>query len=176
MVRTPHRRRGSAAAAVIVILALALIAGGLWYFVLRSTPERTVTTLLEAARAGDEDAMRDCLTERSATAHEMVTALTRRLAGRDSAEPTWSIGETVVSDDRATVPVEFDLGGAASLIAGVDSVTVPYVLHREGRMWLVDAPDTHAEALRQAAGGLLEFFRQFIIPGAPGGTFPPGRT
>lgn len=175
MVRTPHRRRGSAAAVVVVILALALIAGGLWYFVFRSTPERTVTTLLEAARAGDEDAMRDCLTERSATGHEMVTALTRQLAGRDSAEPTWSIGESVVSEDRATVPVEFDVGGAASLIAG-DSITIPYVLHREGRIWLVDAPETQAEALRQAAGGLLEFFRQFILPGAPGGTFPPGRT
>lgn len=169
MFRTLHSRRGSAATVVVVLLVLALIAGGLWYFVLRSTPEKTVTALLEAARVDDRELMNDYLTDRSIDGAPLVTSLTTRLAGRGAGEPDYSIGEAEINGNRALVPVQFPLGDTISAIAGVDSFTMPYVLHREGRTWLVDAPDTQEELARQAAGGLLDAFRRFVLPGGPPG-------
>ncbi len=160
-----HRRRGSAATVVVVILVLALIGAGLWYFVLRSTPERAVSAFLEAARAADDALMQKHLTERSGDADSPTVGLAKHLAGKPEGEPKYTIGEPTISEDTATVPVEFPLGETAQLLAGKDTFTVPFVVHREGQTWLVDAPDTWEQTLKTGLGTLIQYFMRFLLPG-----------
>jgi len=174
MFRTLHRRRGSAMTVVVVVLVLALIAGGLWFFVLRSTPEKTVKGMLEAVRAGDEESLSSYLTERSKDSAPMVLGLTRKLTGGATAEPQYAIEEPAISENVATVSVQFPLGDTISTLTGMETFSMPYVLHREGQTWLVDAPDTQEELGRQFAGGIMNILRRFILPGGgPGGPGAP---
>ncbi len=172
MFRALHRRRGRAATVVVVILLLALIGGGVWYFVLRSTPEKTVGAFLEAARAGDEEAMQKYLTERSGDADSPTIGLARHLAGKPEGEPKYTVGEPDISEDTATVLVGFPLGDTAQLLAGKDTFTVPFVLHREGQTWLIDAPDTWEQTLKTGLGSLLQYFMRFMLPGGAAGAPP----
>ncbi|MFW5866924.1 MAG: hypothetical protein ACOCX2_03845 [Armatimonadota bacterium] len=157
-------RRGSAGSVVVVVIVLALLAGGLWYFVLRSTPEKTVTNLLEAVRLGDEQMAAAYLTEASAVEGNLVMGLTRRLAGEPTGEPQYTVGEAAILEDRATVAVEFPVGGTFRTLTGVESFTMPYVLQREGQTWLVDVPETQEEVGREITGGALDILRRFISP------------
>ncbi|MBD3291462.1 MAG: hypothetical protein GF393_00950, partial [Armatimonadia bacterium] len=165
MFRTLHSRRGSAATVVVVVLVLALIAGGLWYFVLRSTPEKTVTGMLEAVRAGDEEALKAYLTEQSQEDAGLVLGLTRKLAGNATGKPRYTIDEPVISENVATVSVQFPLGDTISTLTGMETFNMPYVLHREGQTWLVDTADTQEELGKQFAGGVMNILRRFILPG-----------
>ncbi|MGI5816782.1 MAG: hypothetical protein ACOX9R_01660 [Armatimonadota bacterium] len=174
MIRALHRRRGSAAGGVIVVLVLALAAGALWYFVLRSTPQKTVGGLLEAARVGDEQMMLEYLTPQSRSEPGLVIGLTRRLAGEPAGEPQYSIGEPVVGETTATVPVEFPVGNTIATLTGMRTLTVPYVLHREGQTWLVDTAATQEEIGRRLTDSALEMLRRFIMSGGPIGS-PDGR-
>jgi hypothetical protein len=176
MFRKAHSRRGSAATAIIVILVLALIGGGVWYFVLRSTPEKTVGNLLEAARIGEDETMKDYLTEASRTDGGLVLGLTRRLVGDPTGEPEYTIGEPVIADGSATVPVEFPVGDTIATLTGRETFTVPYVLRKEGRTWLVDTADTREEIGRRVAGGALDTLRRFITPGGGSAPAPDGQT
>lgn len=170
MMRRMHRRRGSAATVVVVVLVLALVAGGLWYFVLRSTPEKTVEQMLEAARMEDRDLMQQFMTDREVEGAPIVVGLTLHLAGGGPGEPTYTIGEPEISDSIAQVPVQFPLEGTVTTLTGIDTFTMPYVLHREGQTWLVDVRDTQEELGRQAASGVMDVIRRFILPGGgPGG-------
>ena len=168
MFRRMQRRRGSAASVILVILILALVAGGVWYFVLRSTPKKTVTAMLDAARTGGEALVMDYLTERSRGREQMVVTMTRRLAGTGTGEPEYTIGDATTGENTATVPVEFPLGSTVSTLTGRETITIPYVLHREERMWLVDTPDTQTEAARKLAGGLFDALKRFFLPHARG--------
>jgi len=60
------RSTGSAAATVIVIIAILAIAGGAaWYFLLRSTPQKAVQTMLQAQIDGDQEKLKSVLTSDS---------------------------------------------------------------------------------------------------------------
>lgn len=157
-----QRRGGGAGSVVLVALALAIVAGGLWYFLLRPTPERTVTQMLEALQANDHEAMRSNLTSRSDTSGSLVIALSQRLAGDLSDEPRFSVAEAQIDGDRATVPVTFKLGRTISAVIRRDSFTVPYVLHREGINWLVDEPDTATAIGEEITGGARELLERFF--------------
>jgi len=165
MFGTMHSRRGSAASAVIVVIVLIALAGGLWYFVLRSTPTKTVTSLLEAARMGDAQMMANYLTEDSSGEGDLVIGLTRRLTGDATGEPEYTVGEAEITENRAVVPVQFPVEGMISTLTGMETFTLPYVLNREGRTWLVDTNETQQEIGNRVAGGALEMFRRFISPG-----------
>jgi hypothetical protein len=174
MFRTLHTRRGSAGTIVIVVLVLALIAGGLWYFVMRSTPEKTVRGMLEAARIEDRARMKEFMTDRETQGPPIVMTLTLRLVGDGVGEPKYTIGEPEISENLAEVPVQFPLEGAFSTVTGIETFTMPYVLHREGQAWLVDIPDTREELARQAASGVMDGIRRFVLPGgALGGAGAP---
>ncbi len=164
-----HRKRRRAVTAVAVIIILALAAVALWYFVLRSTPHKTVSALLDAARKGDEVLMKDHFTERSAGKMDFVISMTRRLAGTEAGEPTYTIEEATVAEKTATVPVEFPISGTIATVTGRESVTVPYVLHREGRTWRVDAQDTQAEIADRFADSFFGALRRFFMPETPSG-------
>ena len=167
-----HRRRGSAGTVVVVILVLALIAGGLWYFLLRSTPERAVSAFLEAARAGDDALMQEHLTERSGDEDSPTVGVAKHLAGEPEGEAKYTIGDAVIAESVATVPVEFPLGETAKLLAGKETFTVPFVVHREGQTWLVDAPDTWEKTLKSGLGALIQYFTRFMLPGGATGAPP----
>lgn len=162
MSQSANVRRGAAGTVVVIVLALIVVAGGLWFFLLRSTPERTMASMLEAARAGDQPAMRAHLTERSSD-DGLVVTLTRRLTGGPEGEPRYSVGEAQIEEDRATVTVTFPLGPAISAMTGRDSLTVPYVLHREDGQWLVDERDTAAAAGREITGGATGLMQDFLV-------------
>ncbi|MFW6438207.1 MAG: hypothetical protein ACOCZ7_04250 [Armatimonadota bacterium] len=164
MLQTASSRRGSAGSVIIVVLVIALLAGGLWYFVLRSTPEKTISQMLEATRLGDEQTAASYLTEGSTAEGNIVMGLTRRLAGEPTGEPQYIIGEATVLEDRATVPVEFPIGGTFRTLTGMESFTMPYVLQREGQTWLVDIAETQDEVANQVTGGALDILRRFISP------------
>ena len=174
MFGTCCRRRGSAASIVVVVLVLVLLAGGLWYFVFRSTPEKTVTNLLQAARRGDEERMAAYLTEGSRVEGNPIVGLTRHMAGEAEGEPQYTVGEREVTEERAVVPVEFPVSGTISTLTGMESLTVPYVLHREGRTWLVDTSDTQQEIANRIAGGAWDMVRRFIMRGGPMDEQEPG--
>ncbi len=162
MFRSPHKRQGSAAGAVLVVILLALAAGGAWYFVFRSTPEKTVAAMLEAVRVGDQRTTAEYLTDVTATEGNIVMGLTRRLAADATGEPEYVIGEPEIVDDRATVPVQFPVGGTFRTLTGMESVTIPYVLHRQGRIWLVDVSDTQEEIGQRITDGALDMLRRLM--------------
>jgi hypothetical protein len=163
--RPGNRRRGAAGTVVVILLVLALIVGGAWYFVWRSTPQKTVRMMLEAARVNDEETMKDYLTERSPEGASLVTALSLRLAGDAGGEPQYTIEEPEMTGERATVPVTFPIGDVIGAFLGRDEVTVPYVLHRENRRWLVDTADTTDEIGSRIAETTLDALKRFLFPG-----------
>jgi len=164
MFRTASSRRGAVGTVIVVLIVLALLAGGVWYFVLRSTPEKTVSNMLEAVRLGDEQMAADYLTEGSTAEGNIVMGLTRRLVGEPTGEPRYTIGEPTIMEDRATVPVEFPVGGTFRTITGMESFTMPYVLRKDGQTWLVDVPETQQEVATKITDGALGILRRFISP------------
>ena len=164
MFRLISGRHGGAESVVLIVIVLALAAASAWYFLLRSTPERSVTMMLEAARAGEEETMAEYLTARSPRGGTLPFILGRRLAGGPEGEPGYTVGEASIDNDRATVPVTFPLTGMTARLLGRDSVTVPYVLHREQGTWLVDTGDTTAEIRREIAGSTFDLIERFIVP------------
>lgn len=164
--RPRNRRRGAAGTVVAIVVVLALIVGGAWYYIARSTPQKTVRMMLEAARVNDEETMKDYFTERSPEGPSLVTVLSLRLAGDAGGEPEYTIGEPEVEGERATVPVTFPIGDAIGAFLGQETVTVPYVLHGENRRWLVDTADTTDEIRSRIADTTLDALKRFLFPGA----------
>jgi hypothetical protein len=176
MFRTHDSRRGAAGSALVVVLVLAVLGAGLWYFVLRSTPKKTVTNLLEATRLGDEQMASDYLLEPTTAGESLVMGLTRRLVGDATGEPQYTVQEPDITEDRAIVPVQFPVEGTFRTLTGMESLTIPYVLHRQGRTWLVDVTETKEEIGREIAGGAMEMLQRFLSPGgAPEGAVPGER-
>ena len=167
MVGRPGSRRGSAASVVVVLLAVALLGIGIWHFLLRSTPEKTLSQMLEAVRTGDEDTIRSHLTARSDAEGNLVMGLVRGLSGDPTGEPPYTIGESVVTDMRASVPVEFPLGDTFRRLTGKGSITIPFVLHRDGLTWLVDVPDTQDEVMQKVSDTMMDLIWRFVAPHAP---------
>jgi hypothetical protein len=160
--RSPHKRQGSVASGVTVVILLALAAGGAWYFVFRSTPVKTVANMLEAMRIGDQRATAEYLTDVTDAEGNLVMGLTRRLAGEPTEEPQYVIGEPEIVDDRATMPVQFPVGGTFRTLTGMESITIPYILHRQERVWLIDIPDTQEEIGQRITDGALDILRRLL--------------
>ncbi len=162
MFRYANAREGKAGTVLLTLLIIAAAGGGAWYFIIRSTPENSVAMMLEAARVNDQEKMNARLTARSRNDESLVIALSRALAGTSEDEPTYTVGEAEITDDRATVPVTFPLSGTAAVVIGRDTVTVPFVLHREGMTWLVDSEDTGGELRSEIAGSTLDLIERFL--------------
>lgn len=143
-------RHGSVVVVVIIIIAIVAIVGGAaWWFVLRSTPEKTVARMLQAQRAGDQEAVKRCLTERS---QRYAAGATRLMAGPGADRSEYRIGESTIEGDTAKVPVIFPVPQRLAQRTGRSEITVTYVLHNEAGGWKVDLQDT----MRALLGGLLE--------------------
>ncbi len=151
------RRTGSAAVAVIVIVAVVAIAGAaVWYFMLRSTPEKTVAQMMEAQIRGDNETVKNCVTERSQHYLTMPGAMTRGITDGEDEDIEYTVGEAEIDGDRAKVPVTVPVAERVAQISGMKDMTFTYALRREDGRWKVDFEDTLMELMGNARRGLLE--------------------
>lgn len=147
------RRRGSAAAVVVVVVAILAIAGGaMWYFMLRSTPERAVATMLQAQADGDEEKLRSVLTERSQQWMSMSGGVVG-MAQRSGEEPQYEIGAAEVDGEQANVPVTFPAPEQMQRLTDRKELTIRYALRNEDGEWKVDLQDTLKSVMGDLIGG-----------------------
>ncbi len=157
------RRTGAAVVIVIVIVAILAIAGaGVWWFVLRSTPEKTLHTMFRAQMAGDVETVRACMTERSQRWADRMGGMT---GGGSEQEFEYALGETEIDGDRATVPVTMPLPEQVTQYTGQTEITLKYSLHNEDGSWKVDMQDTMTGSI----GGLMGLMGGMVGSGAAGG-------
>ena len=155
------RRSGAAVVIVIVIVAILAIAGaGVWWFVLRSTPEKTLRTMFAAQKRGDGEAFAACMTERS---QAYASAVGNALANSPQ-EFEYTLGDAEIDGDKATVPVTMPIPERVSQYSGQTEVTLKYALQKEGGAWKVDMQDTIAAMMGGLMGGM---------GGGPPGGGPP---
>lgn len=157
-----NSRRGRAAAAVVVIIAILAIAGGaVWYFVLRSTPEKAVATMLHAMQEGDQETLRSVLTERSQSFASMATGPMSMPLGEG--EEAFTVGAAEVEGEQARVPVTFPLPEQVSQMSETGMVDLTYVVHREEGKWKVDLEDTFKAMMSDMMSGI----GNMVKPGEP---------
>ena len=141
------RSTGSAAATVIVIIAILAIAGGAaWYFLLRSTPQKAVQTMLQAQIDGDQEKLKSVLTSDSQQWASMNSAAMR--AANENA-PEYEVGNAEIDGEDAKVPVTY----AMQQFTNTTEITMTYVLHREDGAWKVDLADTMKSMMGDVMGG-----------------------
>ncbi len=154
------RRKGSAVAAVIVIVSiLAILGGAAWYFMLRSTPEKAVATMMQAMKDGDREKLKAVLTDRSQEFAGMARGPMGMSDARDKAD-AYEIGAAEVSGEQAKVPVTYPIPEALQQ-GDMKGITIKYVVHHVDGQWKVDMPDT----IKSMMGDLM--------PGGGGGMAPP---
>jgi TPR repeat protein len=138
--------------AIIVVVVAAAAAAG-WYFLLRPTPERAVKAYLRAAEAGDTAAMKAML---SADTLKLLniggTASANAMKASVPTGATYTLGETKIEGDRATVFVKYAGAAAPSPAQGQD---VPFVLVKENGQWKIDLLSTLLMQGLGTAGGDL---------------------
>ncbi len=155
------RRSGKALGTVFVIvlfIAVGMAAG--WYFYLRSTPERTVTEMVEAARRGDDEALKALFTADSQSVVGTIGAAGGgppiwqvMLFGDEQSE--YTVGSATVDGDQAKVPLTMQSPDMIREITGADEYTMTYMLIKEGSEWRVDIMATGRGAMLQYGPALL---------------------
>ncbi len=145
------RRTGAAVVIVVVIVAIVAIAGaGVWYFVLRSTPEKTLQTMFRAQMNGDVETVKACMTERSQIWARNMTGMMGAVPEQDF---EYTLGEAEIDGRRATVVVTFPLPEEISRYTGQTEMKVSYALQKENGAWKVDLQDTVSATTRALMGG-----------------------
>jgi len=149
------RRSGKALGTVFVIvlfIAVGMAAG--WYFYLRSTPERTVTEMVEAARRGDDEMLKSLFTADSQSVVGTIGAAGGgppiwqvMLFGDEQSE--YTVGSATVDGDQAKVPLTMQSPDMIREITGADEYTMTYMLIKEGSEWRVDIMATGRGAMLQ---------------------------
>jgi hypothetical protein len=137
---------------IIVVVALVAIAGGAaWYFLLRSTPEKTVAKFLDAAQKGDTATVGTLMTEKSKSGADRVVAMFKQ----DQPKPC-AIGKSVVSGATvmvtATTPVPAQ---AAAFLGGKTSLDVPFVCVKEKGKWCIDMEQTVQAIVKNMMSGAM---------------------
>ena len=162
--RRTSRHNGSAAVVVVVIVAILAIAGGaVWYFLIRSTPENAVATMLQAQAEGDQEKLKSVLTERSQQWASMAGGPMDTGAGGDGT-PAYEIGVAQVDGERATVPVTYPLPAPMQQMSDTPDFTLNYVTHHEDGRWKVDLQDT----IESMMGDLMSGAGEAEPPGGGG--------
>ncbi len=161
MTRMMPRRRGVVAGPLLAVILLIAIMAGIWYFALRSTPERTVSVVLAAVQEGDRDLLDEHLARDSVRwAEEYLSVMSQMMAGDTGDEPPWTVGEARVSGNEATVPVTVRVREGLALLSGSER-TIDHVVVLEDGRWKLDVEKT----ARAAVGGIWE--RIIGAPAAP---------
>lgn len=166
MARRVGRSGGAGKWIAIVVVLLVIVGGGAgagWYFFLRSTPEKTMEQFMAASMAGDEEAVKACL---SSDSQPMASGAARgmgafgrgprgRGAGGDEEKPQvdYEIGQAKTEGKRATVPLTMQAPEGVSQGTGMTEFTVNYVLLREDGKWKIDFGETMEEMMRGLGGG-----------------------
>ena len=158
-----RRRRRSGKALGTVFVVLLLIAAGMaagWYFLLRSTPERTVTELMEAVRRGDDEALAELFTTQSQPLIDTMGAAgggpqiwQLMLFGDEQSD--YTVGSATMDGDQAKVPLTMQSPDAVREITGADQYTMTYVLIKEDGRWRVDIMATGRSAMQQYGPALI---------------------
>ena len=167
MNRRRLRERGQGKVLGIVALLLLLAGGGgaYWFIAMRSTPEKTVQRYQDASKAGDQDALMATMCEQSkkllAGAPAAAGAI-GKMPGAKAGDVQIEIGTATVTADKAEVPVTYKLGGeAAKGAGGMNSMTMPMALVKEGGEWKIDLMATTQAMFKNLKG---------MMPNGP----PPG--
>ncbi len=156
-----RRRSGGALGTVFVVLLLiaAALAAG-WYFFLRSTPERTVTELIEAVRRGDDEALPELFTAQSQPLIDTIGAASGgpqmwqvMFFGDEQSE--YTVGSAMIVGDQAKVPLTMQAPDMVRDLTGDDQYTMTYVLLKEDGRWRVDLLGTGRGVVQQYGPALL---------------------
>jgi len=141
---------GSAGKIIAIILVLAIIgAAAGWYFVLRSTPEKTMKLMLEASEKKDTAAVtalfcaKDQKSLESMGGGDMFPMGASPGAGK---EPKYKIGTSTITGDKATIPVTFEMPKAS--MPAMPDMTMTFALVKEEGAWKVDMQATMAEMFK----------------------------
>jgi len=167
MARQARRTGGSGKWIAVVVVVLVIVgaggAGG-WYFLLRSTPERTLEQFLRAGMEGDRETVKACLSRESLEMADrfgdgmpgMGRAAPRTSAGDDAEKPEvdYTIGSAEVEGDKATVPLTLKVPEAVAQRAGTTEFKMNYALVKEGGKWKIDFGATMREMMRGFGGQL----------------------
>ena len=161
MARQARRTGGSGKwIAVVVVVLVILGAGGVgaWYFLLRSTPERTLEQFMQASTRGDQEAVKACLSSESLEMADsfgdgmagMGRGAPRTSAGDDAEKPEvdYTIGSAEVEGDKATVPLTLKMPEGVAQRTGTTEFKINYALVKEEGKWKVDLKATMAEMFR----------------------------
>jgi hypothetical protein len=144
-------RVGSAASTVVTIIAILALAGGaVWYFMLRSTPEKAVATMLQAQIDGDTEALKSVLTEDSQQWASMSGAA---MGAANQDAPEYEIGEAEIDGDDATVPVSYAIPEDMQQFTNTTEFEIDYVCQREDGAWKIDLADTMRSMMGGGMGG-----------------------
>lgn len=157
-----RRRRSGKALGTVSVVLLLMAAGGAaaWYFFLRSTPERTVTEMMEAVKRGDDEAFAGLFTTQSqslvghiGTAGGGPQIWQVMLFGDEQSE--YAVGSATIEGDQAEVPLTMQSPDMVREVTGEDEYTMTYVLIKEGGRWRVDLVATGRGALQEFGPALL---------------------
>ena len=143
---------GSAGKVIAIILVLAVIgAAAGWYFVLRSTPEKTMKLMLEASEKKDTAAVKTffCAKDQKLLA-AMPGGEMLPMGASPGEKPKYKIGTSTITGDKATIPVTFEIP-KGSIPAGMSvgpEMPMTFVLVKEEGTWKVDMQATMAEMFK----------------------------
>lgn len=139
---------------IVVVVAAAAAAG--WYFILRPTPQRAVKAYLRAAEAGDTAAMEAMLSADTLKLLNIIgggAASANAMKAPVPTEATYTLGETKIEGDKATVFVEY--AGNAAAPSTVQGQGVAFVVVKEDGQWKIDLlPTLLMQGLGNAGGDL----------------------
>ena len=152
-----RNRFGGSRVGLILALAavLALVAGGVWYTQFRSTPEKTMQAIVDAAQADDDDLVRTYLCE-SSRDHSVVRNFPLSLialpekALRVDLNTTMTVGVAERYGDEAVVPVEVQVQVLGTRIAR----TLECVCVKEKWDWKLDLQKTRQRAVQGLLSGV----------------------
>lgn len=151
MIRGMSKTGSTATSMLYGIAALALFAAGVWYFMLRSTPERTVEAFLQAQAERDMRKMENLLTEDSKPWVTKIGQVTT--TATESNEPAYEIGASHIDGDRATVPVTYPLPERAQHLTESGTFRLDYVLYLQENQWRIDLETTMKSLLESLMRG-----------------------
>jgi hypothetical protein len=138
---------------VVVVLVIAAAAAAGWYFLLRPTPQRAVKAYLHAAEAGDSAAMKALLSADSLKLLNIGGAASANaMKAPVPTGTTYTLGETKIEGDKATVFVKYTSAAAPNTTQGQG---LPFVVVKEDGQWKIDLlPTLLMQGLGTAGGDL----------------------
>jgi len=143
---------GSAVKIIAIILVLAVIgAAAGWYFVLRSTPEKTMKLMLEASEKKDTAAVKALFCAKDQKLLAAIPGGDKALFPASSSpgageKPKYKIGTSTITGDKATIPVTFEMPKAS--MPAMPDMTMTFALVKEEGAWKVDMQATMAEMFK----------------------------